>query len=448
MGIGLAGLLGVWLAALLLMQWMTGAQFGENASGYGPIAASWKTAAFGTSTDPGRYTVSRAADSSVKLTDSGSGKMIERGADGLVFCYTRIPTNMNFELEAVVNVDSWRLTNGEDDGFGLAVLDSVGEDGSDRRYFTNSVMGLATRGAYESASGGMVTMSLGLFARSKTGNVDAAPSDETVAAASQTITKVPLDERVQEIGVHNLIGNYELIAQTDGEAKAPEGSLGADELVTSFRITIGRDEDGYYVACDTHCDEETDAGTERRVYFADADRTMLASIDPDYVYAGFFVTRYATVTCSDIRLTGAGSETARQTAEAVSEAAEAVSETPGESVDEESAAQADAEETASEDAAAEAASARHVRVTGPQELYEAVATAWPGDVIELDAGVYQMDRPLIISAGQSGTAAAPVTLAGEAVLDFSGMDVTSGCGAAGACDPAGPGTGSGRGGCG
>lgn len=271
-------------------------------------ATGWKFAVFGTGVQANAATRSGSFESgSVMLEASGSGKMVPYGADGLAFYYTELDAAKdNFVLSANLVVDAWTMTNGEDDGFGLMVCDAVGANGDSTTFWNNSYMAAITKVEYDwnpmtqavSNVGDHIVMRQGLAAREKIGSVQAYPEDQMQAAAAQSVTSCTLEssQGSKGPGTYNIIGNCAPITSVDGD-RAPAGTVGPEELLTTVRLEICRDNTGYrlrYIEGD---------GTVHEKLFYDEQRRNLSAIDSEKIYLGFFVTRRARVTFEDLSLT-------------------------------------------------------------------------------------------------------------------------------------------------
>ena len=269
----------------------------------------WEFSAYGVSTDLARTSCAGSFDQGeVVLENTGSGKLVPYGADGLSFYYTRLDAGRdNFVLSALVTVDSWTMTNGEDDGFGLMVSDSVGSHGDSADFWNNSYMAAVTKVEYRwypetrkaSNVGDPVIMRLGIGAREKTGSVEPYPKDAQKAAHTQSVTTCTLEESQGEKGpgTYNLIGNSTPIAEPGGKQHLPVGTVGEEERLTAVRLEICRDNTGYRIR---YIEED---GTIHEKLFYDLTGENLAAIDPDHIYVGFFVTRQAKVSFREMKLT-------------------------------------------------------------------------------------------------------------------------------------------------
>ncbi len=267
----------------------------------------WEYTAYGAGTDLEKTAYTGSYDAGrLTVENTGSGKLVTYGADGLSFYYTELDAREdNFVLSAQVTVDSWTMTNGEDDGFGLMASDSVGEHGDSIDFWNNSYMAAVTKVEYQwnsetqkaSNVGDLITMRQGIAAREKIGSAEAYPENAQAAAHTQTVRTYTLEESQgsRGAGTYNIIGNYTSISASGGE-HPPAGTVGEEELLTTIKLEICRDNTGYRLR---YIEED---GTVHEKLFYDRKRENLAVIDPEHVYVGFFVTRQARITFQDMKL--------------------------------------------------------------------------------------------------------------------------------------------------
>ncbi len=277
--------------------------------------SNWKFAAYGVCAFPEKTVCRGSYDAgAVTIENSESGKMVTYGADGVSFYYTKLNAKQdNFVLSAQVTVDSWTMTNGEDDGFGLMACDSVGKNGDTVDFWNNSYMAAVTKVEYcwnpetEKVSnvGEPIVMRQGIAAREKIGSVEAYPENAQEAAHAQTVRTYTLEESQGKkgAGTYNIIGNYTSIAESGGAEHPPAGTVGEEELLTTVKLEICRDNTGYRLR---YIEED---GTVHEKLFYDKERENLTAIDPEHVYVGFFVTRQACVTFQDMELTVTDAQT-------------------------------------------------------------------------------------------------------------------------------------------
>ena len=221
---------------------------------------------------------------------SASGKLVPASFDGVSFYYTEVPASQNFTLRAKVTVDSWTLSNGQE-GFGLMAADKLGGTG-----WNNSYMAVASKTEYywneetkevtTDSSATKVSQKIGLASQEKTGvtkdNIAAIEANDTATIqANFKSTSYPLEQRYPE--AKNIIGN-----STNTPADAGN--------ITEMYLTIQKNNTGYFV---TYESADGSYSTTKKYY----DTEALERIDSDYVYAGFFASRNATATFSDITFT-------------------------------------------------------------------------------------------------------------------------------------------------
>ena len=226
-----------------------------------------------------------------KLTGSGNnGKLVPASFDGLSFYYTEIPSDKNFTLRAKVNVDQWWLSNGQE-GFGLMAADKLGGSG-----WNNSYMAVVSKTEFFADSNNeyttdttakKVSHKIGIASQEKIGvtadNIKKMEANDTsVINSSFKTAQLPLELRYQDES--NLIGNY-----------ANKTGVTSNANITEMYLTIQKNNTGYFVTY-----ESADGSYKKTNKYYDTE--SLSQIDKDSVYAGFFVSRYAQVTFSDVTL--------------------------------------------------------------------------------------------------------------------------------------------------
>ncbi len=240
------------------------------------------------------------------FSEKGKGKIQPAGQDGIAFYYTPISTGLNFTIRANVHVDSWTYSNGQD-GFGLLAIDSIPDVYGVKDFWSNQYMALASKVeyrydpefneiTYDTTLGNKYSMQLGLGINTKLGitpeNIDLVMSSDT-----ETIKKVangvqyPLDISAAEQGLdaatYNIVGNV-----TNPDAlKGPSIA----EL-TDFIIEIQRNNTGYFISYYT---QEGELVRTQKFY----DPKALDQLDAENVYVGFFASRNARATFSDVKIT-------------------------------------------------------------------------------------------------------------------------------------------------
>lgn len=246
-----------------------------------------------------------ANDGKVTLWNLNSkGKIVPASTDGLSFYYTAIPSNMNFTLSATVTVDEWTLTNGQE-GFGLMAVGRVGKNGDSSVFWNNSYMASVTKVEYYvNADGSMAldtikqggttapegsvkaTMKLGIGSQEKTGvtkaNLSKLEANDTATVNNEFSSKMTTLESSGVTG--NLIGNA--TKDVTGTVENPQ---------TTFKMSIQKNNTGYFVSYTNEAGE-----TVTKKYY---DTKALEQLDEDNVYVGFFASRTAKITVTDINLT-------------------------------------------------------------------------------------------------------------------------------------------------
>lgn len=285
---------------------------GEDVSGKGTTEVTvvdeaqrvWRVSTYGSSTDSkNNGVIGNANDGKVTVySEGGKGKIVPGSTDGLTFYYTAIdPETENFTLTADIHVDSWTLSNGQE-GFGMMAADAVGSNGDGTAFWNNAYQAIATKVEYywdgedvtTDSSANKISMKLGLGAISRLG----VTADDVAAIKNGTITMpagyvsetttLETGAAAKGPGTYNLVGNWNKKAEPTGNLENP---------MTDFRLQIQRNNTGYYLR---YLDKDNKVIKEVRYY--DLERTSLTQIDKDNIYVGFFASRNARITVSNIDL--------------------------------------------------------------------------------------------------------------------------------------------------
>ena len=250
----------------------------------------WGQITYGNGASSSKDSFTGSANEGKVTIKSASGKLVPASFDGVSFYYTEVPASQNFTLRAKVTVDSWTLSNGQE-GFGLMAADKLGGTG-----WNNSYMAVASKTEYywneetkevtTDSSATKVSQKIGLASQEKTGvtkdNIAAIEANDTATIqANFKSTSYPLEQRYPE--AKNIIGN-----STNTPVDAGD--------ITEMYLTIQKNNTGYFV---TYESADGSYSTTKKYY----DTEALERIDSDYVYAGFFASRNATATFSDITFT-------------------------------------------------------------------------------------------------------------------------------------------------
>ena len=250
----------------------------------------WGQITYGNGASSSKDSFTGSANEGKVTIKSASGKLVPASFDGVSFYYTEVPASQNFTLRAKVTVDSWTLSNGQE-GFGLMAADKLGGTG-----WNNSYMAVASKTEYywneeakevtTDSSATKVSQKIGLASQEKTGvtkdNIAAIEANDTATVqANFKSTSYPLEQRYPE--AKNIIGN-----STNTPVDAGD--------ITEMYLTIQKNNTGYFV---TYESADGSYSTTKKYY----DTEALERIDSDYVYAGFFASRNATATFSDITFT-------------------------------------------------------------------------------------------------------------------------------------------------
>mgnify|MGYP000238140281 CR=1 FL=1 len=264
----------------------------------------WSKSTYGSSTDSkNNGVIGNANDGKVTVySEGGKGKIVPGSTDGLTFYYTAIdPETENFTLTADIHVDSWTLSNGQE-GFGMMAADAVGSNGDGTAFWNNAYQAIATKVEYywdgedvtTDSSANKISMKLGLGAISRLG----VTADDVAAIKNGTITMpagyVSETTTLETGAATNGPGTYNLVGNWNKKAE-PTGNL--ENLLADFRLQIQRNNTGYYLR---YLDKDNKVIKEVRYY--DLERNSLTQIDKDNIYVGFFASRNARITVSNIDL--------------------------------------------------------------------------------------------------------------------------------------------------
>lgn len=274
---------------------------------------TWGFAAYGPSTNTANngYTGSVNEDGSVTVfSEGGKGKIQPASVDGIAYYYTAVPTEYNFTLRATVTVDSWTFSNGQE-GFGLMAADRIGTSGDGSDFWNNSYLVGSTKFEYRYESGedgeGKIydiadpaaisfpkySMKQGLGVIERTGvtseNLSLFEKNDTATIQNQFKSISKTFESTCgyygfEAGTYNIIGNA---------TKEVSGTLEERYLMTTFILEIQKNNTGYFA---TYYDTEGNIIAEEKFY----DPEALSKLDSENVYVGFFASRNARATFSDI----------------------------------------------------------------------------------------------------------------------------------------------------
>ena len=268
---------------------------------YGPSTNSANNGYIGNANEDGTVTV---------FSEGGKGKIQPASVDGLSFYYTAVPTEYNFTLRATVTVDSWTFSNGQE-GFGLMATDRIGTSGDASDFWNNSYLVGSTKFEYRYEQGEdgenkvydiadpaatgfpKYSMKQGLGVIERTGvtneNLALFENNDTTTIQNEFKSVSRTFETIagyygMEAGTYNVIGNA---------TKEVPGTLEDRFLMTTFVLEIQKNNTGYFVS---YYDTEGNLLAMEKFYGADA----LNQLDSENVYVGFFASRNARATFSDI----------------------------------------------------------------------------------------------------------------------------------------------------
>ncbi len=262
---------------------------------------TWSFAAFGQGVNTSNNKASGSVydNNLVVESMSGKGKLVPASTDGLAFYYTTIdPETENFTLSADVTVEEWTYSNGQE-GFGLMAADAVGTHGDSAVFWNNSYMASVTKveyywdGSAVADSGTKYSMKLGVGAQEKKGvtaeNMESIAGGDLTPFSSNMYTLESSAAKAKlEAGTYNIVGNHTNDA-------AALGTIASDK---TFHLTIQRNNTGYFLTFS----EDDGTVTTKKFYHGD-DGDELTKIDKDNIYVGFFASRNAKISVTNVELT-------------------------------------------------------------------------------------------------------------------------------------------------
>ena len=267
---------------------------------YGPSTNADNNGYVGSLNDDGFVTV---------YSEGGKGKIQPNSVDGIAFYYTAVPTIYNFTLRARITIDSWTLSNGQE-GFGLLVTDRLGTNGDKGNIWNNSYLAGSTKIEYrynadtneiiniatQDTTISKYSMKLGIGTIARTGVTKdnladlEANDQDTIKYQFKTMTdtleREGADSRIA--GTYNIIGNH-----VGGVA---EGTLDETKIITEYIMEIQKNNSGYFIS---YYDKDGNLIAQKKNY----DPEALNQLDENFVYAGFFASRNARATFSDVEFT-------------------------------------------------------------------------------------------------------------------------------------------------
>ena len=257
------------------------------------------------------YTGSVNEDGTVTVfSEGGKGKIQPASVDGVSFYYTAVPTEYNFTLRATVTVDSWTFSNGQE-GFGLLATDRLGVSGDTSDFWNNSYLVGSTKFEYryEQAEDGnnkvydiadpaatsypkySMKQGLGLIERTGVTADNLALFEKNDTATIQNYFKSVSKTFESTAGYYGMeAGTYNIIGNATKEVP---GTLEERFLMTTFVLEIQKNNTGYFIS---YYDTEGNLLAIEKFYDPDA----LSQLDAENVYVGFFASRNARATFTDI----------------------------------------------------------------------------------------------------------------------------------------------------
>ena len=263
----------------------------------------WGFSAYGSSTNTANNGYEGSAlDGEVTVySEKGKGKIVPGSTDGLAFYYAKMdPETENFTLTADIHVDNWTLSNGQE-GFGLMVSDTVGPNGDATAFWNNCYQAIASKIEYyydgedvtTDTTAAKISMKLGIGSTAKLGTTAQDVADIKAGKITMSSTFTTVTDTLESscgtlgAGTYNIIGNY--TTEPTGNQK---------NSVTDLKLSIQRNNTGYIL---TYMDMEGNVIGSNKYY--DLERTALTQIEEDAIYVGFFASRNARITATNIELT-------------------------------------------------------------------------------------------------------------------------------------------------
>lgn len=264
---------------------------------------TWEFSAFGQGVSSSNVSYSGSVnEGTLRLWSlGGKGKLVPANTDGLGFYYTKVNKDTNFTLTAKLHVNSWTYSNGQE-GFGLMAADAVGKKGDSSVFWNNSYMLSATKVEYfydaeaqavtTDSTKPKISMKIGVGAQEKKGvtlsNLAKLQASDTATVQNEFKTVMnTLESSCGNLGAgsYNIIGNA---------TAAVEGTQ--SPAYTDITVTIKRDNTGYRMMF-----TDKDGNVLKKTYY-DYEGTNLTQLD-DSIYVGFFTSRNADVSVSDVSFT-------------------------------------------------------------------------------------------------------------------------------------------------
>lgn len=214
----------------------------------------------------------------ITCTYDDKGNTIEKGGkytafhDGVSFYYTKVDAkNENFVLEATFTVDYINPVADGQEGFGLLVMDSLGQDGVNSvNHYTNSVGLIATK-------------------------------FEATIDGSKKTCKDTLGARFVYDLTEEIISKSDSAIAENAKSVSQAYSYDQSELVKKgdvYRLKLVKSNTGY------HCIYEKEIASEDTIEeYILYDPSRLLQIDSESVYVGFSAARGCNVTVSDVKFT-------------------------------------------------------------------------------------------------------------------------------------------------
>lgn len=241
-----------------------------------------------------------------------SGKMVNASKDAVLFYYTKIDSDKNFELSATIKVNDWNHTNGQN-GFGIMAADRTGKLSS---LWNNSFAAAVTGHSYN-AAGGTAYVQIGPCAIEKYGvtkeNLKEFDSDTDSAAVLKKYFNndvSPIHEKFASKGYYNFVKNavlphtfdekrcgvYDKITNPSGYEAQELSTVISDER-EEFKLCVKKTNAGYFISYTDENDKEF-----VKKYYLPEGFNPLDKLEAGKINVGFFAARDIDMNVKDVVL--------------------------------------------------------------------------------------------------------------------------------------------------
>ena len=268
----------------------------------------WATTTYGASVDQAHNGVVGDINANGQITvysEGGKGKIQGGDEDGITFHYTPVPNANNFTFRAKMHVDGFTYSNGQE-AMGLLVSDSVPDVSyTTDAFWTNLYyLTLGTVAYRWDTDTHEITMEDGVgkkydmrFGLGVYPNLGLTPENMSQLASMKGKIDPNIQYTLETSAVQKNLdaGRYNIAAGSTNPANTP-AAVDSENLISDFDIEIQRNNTGYFF---TYYDTEGNVIGKQKFY----DRDALSVLNGDTIYVGFFASRNARATFTDIQLT-------------------------------------------------------------------------------------------------------------------------------------------------